>query len=169
MKPLARTSGLLIRELPEETLVYDLQRHQAHCLNGSAGRVFRLCDGTRTRAGIAAALEQGSDDEREAIVRLALAQLGDASLLAPAAAPAEPSRRDLMRRVGTALLLPAIASLLAPTPAQAASGCWLNVDCGSHQGEGCFCADTSECPTNTCVNVIDSGAPAIHCHPCDDF
>jgi hypothetical protein len=32
-KPLARKEGLVIQELPDEVLVYDLDRDRAHCLN----------------------------------------------------------------------------------------------------------------------------------------
>jgi hypothetical protein len=174
MRPLARTRGLLIRELPEETLVYDLDRHQAHCLNRSAGLVFRLCDGRHTPLEIAAALEPGvaDDAEREAVVRLALAQLGDAGLtlpdaaaVVPTAAPrneitVEASRRDLLRRVGTALLLPAIASVLAPTPAQAASLCVIGPfgECaGQPDGTRCWCATPDDCPTHTCQGNVCTG------------
>jgi hypothetical protein len=45
MLPHARSEGLVIRELPEETLVYDLKRHRAHCLNPTAARVWSYCDG----------------------------------------------------------------------------------------------------------------------------
>ena len=43
--PAARTSGLVVRELAEETLVYDEERHRAHCLNRTAALVWRHCDG----------------------------------------------------------------------------------------------------------------------------
>ena len=50
MKPQSRRSGLLIRELPDELLVYDQEQHRAHCLNRTAALVFRHADGTRTLA-----------------------------------------------------------------------------------------------------------------------
>ena len=48
MKPAARRTGLVVRDLPDELLVYDLDRHQAHCLNRTAASVFRDADGTRS-------------------------------------------------------------------------------------------------------------------------
>ena len=35
--PRARTSGLVVKTLAEEVLVYDLTRHKAHSLNRSLG------------------------------------------------------------------------------------------------------------------------------------
>ena len=55
MKPQSRRSGLLIRELPDELLVYDQEQHRAHCLNRTAALVFRHADGTRTAAELARA------------------------------------------------------------------------------------------------------------------
>jgi hypothetical protein len=45
---------LVINELTDEVLVYDLKRDKAHCLNQTAAAVWKLCDGQRTVAEIAA-------------------------------------------------------------------------------------------------------------------
>ena len=47
-RPKARAEGVVVRELDEEVLVYDLDTHRAVCLNGAAAAVWRLCDGRRT-------------------------------------------------------------------------------------------------------------------------
>jgi len=44
-RPKARTEGIVVRELPEEVLVYDLERHAAVCLNRTAALVWKRCDG----------------------------------------------------------------------------------------------------------------------------
>jgi hypothetical protein len=54
LQPRARTEGLVINDLTDEVLVYDLKRDQAHCLNHTAAAVWKLCDGQRTAAQIAA-------------------------------------------------------------------------------------------------------------------
>src|SRR5713226_2070068 len=88
--PCARREGLVIQELPDELLVYDLERHRAHCLNPAAVLVWNHCDG---RIPV-----------DEGIVRLALDQLGNARLLReqvtrqPSVSRA--SRRELLRRAG---------------------------------------------------------------------
>ena len=46
--PLARKECLVIKELPDETLVYDTKHDKAHCLNNTAALVWKNCDGKRT-------------------------------------------------------------------------------------------------------------------------
>ena len=61
MKPAVRRSGLVVRELADEPIVYDLDRHQAHCLNRTAAIVFRGADGTRSLDELGALLGEGHD------------------------------------------------------------------------------------------------------------
>jgi hypothetical protein len=129
MKPAVRRTGLVVRELPDEVIVYDLDRHQAHCLNRTAAIVFRGADGTRTLDDLGALLGAGhAKAERKTAVHAALDQLATAHLLDPGVTlgEAEPaSRRSVLRQagLGVALLLPAVASVLAPAPAEAAATC----------------------------------------------
>ncbi|HJZ82776.1 MAG TPA: PqqD family peptide modification chaperone [Pyrinomonadaceae bacterium] len=46
--PRARSENLVIRELDDETLVYDMERDEAHCLNQTAALVWQRCDGRTT-------------------------------------------------------------------------------------------------------------------------
>jgi hypothetical protein len=159
MKPLTRRSGLLIRELADELLVYDQDRHSAHCLNRTAALVFRHADGTRTAAELARL--PGANEE---VVRLALEQLTASGLLEAAASPASPetfkagmSRRDVARRVGlaAATLLPAVASIVAPTPAEALATCVASC-AGQAPGTPCTsfgaisCTETCACSPGPC-------------------
>ncbi|PYS79821.1 MAG: hypothetical protein DMF70_12375, partial [Acidobacteria bacterium] len=57
-KPLARKEGLVIQELPDEVLVYDLDRDRAHCLNETAAFVWQRCDGRTSTVEIARSLGQ---------------------------------------------------------------------------------------------------------------
>ena len=57
-RPLARKEGLLIERLPDEVLVYDLDRKKAHCLNGSAALIWNNCDGKTTVEAIRLILQQ---------------------------------------------------------------------------------------------------------------
>lgn len=43
LSPKARKERLVIKELANETLVYDEINHKAHCLNSTAGRVWKFC------------------------------------------------------------------------------------------------------------------------------
>ena len=120
--PKAKTERLIVREIDGETLVYDRSRDAASCLNEFAARVWRECDGETSVAEIAAAL---GEDERA--VWLALHQLTKAQLLTEAIAfPPDMSAAKSRREIGARLGLGAaavVASIVAPMPAQAASGC----------------------------------------------
>jgi hypothetical protein len=166
MKPVARRTGLVLRDLPGELIVYDLDRHKAHCLNQTAACVFRGADGTRSLAELGILLGDGfGDAEREAAVRMALDQLALAELLdprSPVESTAGLSRRSALRRagLGAALLLPAIASVVAPTPSEAAATCTQN--CGGQlPGTPCNCPLSTTAPP--CDSTCDGGGTCIGC------
>ncbi len=118
----ARSEGLVVEELGEETLVYDLERHQAHCLNRTAGLVWRQADGRTSEDAMASRLSEALGTPVDAdLVRLALQRLDAARLLAAPATGRRVSRRELAGRLGLAALVPVVATLTAPSPAQAAS------------------------------------------------
>lgn len=150
--PRARAEGLIIEELPDETLVYDLEKDKAHCLNRASSFVWKHCDGERTVAEISrlTAVELNSPVGEEA-VWLALRQLEKRRLLESGADfPAfalSLSRRRMMKSLGMgAAILPLIISVAAPAAAQA----------GTCAGDGQSCATVPCCPglvcdfTNTC-------------------
>lgn len=142
--PLARKDGLVIQEMPDELLVYDLETNKAHCLNETAYSVWKACDGRNTVSDIAAMLEDGSDE----LVWLALVQLGENDLLdkKEGLSMNGRSRRELIKKVGLAsvVALPLVASLTAPTSVLAAVSCACSgiIDCTSTPG----------CPTGGCVS-----------------
>lgn len=127
--PRARTEGLVIQELPDEVLVYDRNRDKAHCLNQTAALVWKYCDGKTTVPAIAKKIEQdlNTDSVDEKLVWYALDQLGKDHLLednvVPASLMAGLSRREMVRVLGLAAVVavPVVTSIVAPTPAQAAT------------------------------------------------
>jgi hypothetical protein len=126
--PRLRADGLVIHELPDEVLVYDKVRDQAHCLNQSAALVWRACDGQCAPSEIARKLTtQLAVAVPEDLVLLTLVQLEDIHLLEQpetlAPSFAGMSRRQMARSLGlgAAVALPVISSILVPTPAQAAT------------------------------------------------
>lgn len=153
MNPQARTKGLVVRDLSGEVIVYDLDRHQAHCLNPTAAAVFRHADGEHSRAQIAAHLGAAGRPGTE-IVDFALQQLGDAHLLenVPSVEAGGLSRRDVVRRVGlgAAVLLPLVTSVLAPTAAEAAATC-VSSCTGQPDLTPCTCFGADPC-TASCVS-----------------
>jgi len=126
--PKTRSTRLFVQELPNELVVYDVERNEVHCLNGTAARVWALCDGTNTVAEIAQLL--GTDLEPQAaetLVWVALDQFAEKHLLeevSPPALyrPADMTRRQMVLRVGLIVgLLPMVDSIIAPPAALAQS------------------------------------------------
>ena len=148
--PLARTDQLLVMDLDGETLVYDLARHRAHCLNAVAARVWRLCDGRTSVDAMATAVADATGTPvDEDLVWYALRRLNGARLidgLHPAAPERTVTRRDLLQRMTAAglgmLMLPTVASIVAPTTLQAQASCLpLGALCSRSSGPRC-CAGT---------------------------
>jgi len=154
--PTARKAGLVVQEVPDEVLVYDLDTNKAHCLNKTAAAVWRFCDGKSSVPEIAKFLssEMGTkvDDD---LVWLAIDQLNETSLLETQAEPKfqGQSRRDAIRKIGIAsmIALPIVASLVAPKSAMASTSC----RCDNGTNTDCILQGT--CPTtcnvgpNVCV------------------
>jgi len=118
MLPKARTHDLNVRELVEETVIYDLERHKAHSLNAAAAFVWRRCDGQTSIAELARLLHAELKlPESEELVRLALDQLARRHLLEDATptvlpAPALLSRRDALKKLAVAAIaLPVIMTI----------------------------------------------------------
>lgn len=151
-KPKARAEGLVVRDLPDEVLVYDLDTHKAVCLNSTAAQIWRLCDGRRTPAGIRQALEKTAKGAvPDEVVWLALEQLGRDGLL-DARPPERPpalagiTRREMIRRAGltAAVAIPAVAAIVAPTAVEAAASCLTSGTPTSDCARCCSGACTSE-------------------------
>ena len=165
LMPRARQDELVVEELQDETLVYDLKRHKARCLNRTAALVWRRCDGQTSVAEVAALLEgQLATPTDEAVVWMALDRLGRAHLLSePVALPAdraEYSRREVVRTLGRAAgisLLPVVASILAPRAAAAAScvtSCVGVPKCTPCSPNGC----AKQCCNSSCLNKAQAAA-----------
>jgi hypothetical protein len=140
----------LTREFGDELLVYDQQRNVGHCLNPTAAATWKLCDGKNGASELARILtRQFSAPIDEPVVLLALEELSKARLLVDVEKPVRrTSRREAIRSIGIAgaIALPLVTSLVAPTPARAASclangkPCVSNVQCCSGKcGTGGHC------------------------------
>jgi coenzyme PQQ synthesis protein D (PqqD) len=142
--PQARTENLVIRELDDEILVYDMTRDKAHCLNQTAALIWRQCDGKTTGTQAARALGKELDTMVDAdLVWLAVKQLQKFHLVDGSGKSPSVSRRDLVLKYAPlAMALPVIMSISTPTSAQAAT-------CG---GQGAPCGGTNPpcCPGCSC-------------------
>lgn len=139
--PVARKQGLVVQEMPEEVLIYDLDTNKAHCLNKTAAFVWKSCDGNKSVADITKSFENdfGSTVDED-LVWLAIEQLGDKNLLnesLPTSFKGQ-SRREVIKKIGFAavIALPVVASLAAPSSALASASCACVVpaDCAAQTG-----------------------------------
>ena len=145
--PTARKDSLIVKELADETLVYDTQRDKAHCLNSTAALVWKNCDGKRTVGQLRELMEKNvGAPVPEEMVWLALDQLEAFKLLEDA--PTKPlelsgmSRRNLVKRIGfAAIAIPVIISISAP-PASAQA---------SLLPPGACCNSPGQCGSGNCV------------------
>jgi Coenzyme PQQ synthesis protein D (PqqD) len=114
--------------MPDELLVYDQDREKGHCLNAVSALVWRRCDGSNSLEDLARIVSQELGvPEPEAVVGLALEQLGRRHLLVEAPHPLTPdarvSRREALKKLGfAAALLPLIMTVATKTSAQFGSG-----------------------------------------------
>lgn len=160
IRPIARSSGLVVEPLGDETLVYDRIRHKAHCLNPSASYVWHRSTGEATVEEIASGFPNAvglPEDSR--IAMLALQRLWSARLLdepVPVGIThARIGRRELVRvlaRAGIATaVLPIVSSIISPRPVLAASCGGLLAPCGV--GKPCCPGIGLACILNVCTNV----------------
>ena len=153
--PRKRAENLVVDDgLPDELLVYDLDRHKAHCLNQTAALVWQSCDGKSSASDIARRVSRklGAEFPEDA-VWLALRQLEKLHLL-EVSAPMPPRFRGLTRRemirnlsIAAALTLPAVISIVSPTPAQASTCAHAGQSCGN----GIDCCFGCACDNNICT------------------
>jgi len=156
--PIARQNDLVIQEMPDEMLVYDITANRAYCLNTTAASIWKLCSGERTLDDIQRQMTHGSGAAIDIdLIRLGIQELASYELLdEPPPRAFGTSRREVIRRIGMAsvIALPVIASLTAPKSALAAVSCICNIQNGNLD-----CAALSTCPSTTNCNVNSICAP----------
>ncbi len=153
MNPHARKEGLIVEDLSDETLVYDQERHKAHCLNQTAAFVWRHCDGQTSVSELARLVQDElgiptNDD----VVWLALDRLHRTHLLQERQQEGTEtrrySRRLLVKRLGqVGIAVPMVASIVSPAAAQAAS-CLTRAECRALTPP--FCSGQPICNRNRC-------------------
>lgn len=155
--PLARKDGVIVQHLSDEVLVYDLERHKAHCLNQTAALIWERCDGKTTVSEIARLV--GNDAEaqlNEQVVWLGIERLSKAHLLPKPESIAmrkpKMGRREMVKTLGIAsvLSLPLVTSILAPTAYAAASCAEIGQACETPP-DNLPCCGTASCTGGVCI------------------
>jgi hypothetical protein len=139
---------VIVREMTDEVLVYDLNTHKAFCLNNTSALIWSALDGQRDIPAISRFVgTQLGAEVSEDLIWLGLDQLQREGLLEEDRSELKMpfdgiSRRRMIREIGLASMvaLPVIASLIAPSAANAAS----------LQGTGATCSANNQCISNNC-------------------
>ncbi len=133
--PKAKTTDIVVQELENEMLVYDLENDKAHHLNETVSFVWKQCDGKTPVREIAAALsDKLKTNIEDDFVSLAIYELQKANLLSSASADLEidlTRRNILFKYAPMAVALPVVMSLVAPPSAHAQSCFAPGVPCPS--------------------------------------
>lgn len=153
--PNARKENLVIEELSDELLIYDLKCHKAHCLNQPAALVWEHCDGqTPVKQLVEILRTEFSFRMDEEMVWLALYQLSKVRLLEEGAISARRQerirRRDMIRTIGLTATagLPFVISIIAPRAIQAGTcSCESPFECCF---SGCPCRLNKQCCSGVC-------------------
>ena len=177
-KPLARKADIVVQDLRDEILIYDLVTNKALALNKTSSIVWQYCDGTKTIKELADLLSiKFKTIITNDFVWMSIEQLKKENLIEIGSLQYTPfeglSRREMVRKVGlTSLIaLPIISSLIVPTAVNAASGCFPLTNNANENPNGCACDTNSDC-TSTCCGVsglaevcVNLRATAV-CQPC---
>jgi hypothetical protein len=155
--PHARNKELVIEELGDELLVYDLRIRHAHCLTPLAATVWRECDGKSRPEAIAERLALDLSD-----VELAIDELDRCALLdTPRLKKGGMSRRDFGLKVtkvaAVAAAGPVILSIAAPSFAASLSN---QILCLSITPQG----GTDPCSVCNNQGGPGSNSPCCCCH-----
>jgi hypothetical protein len=151
--PVARSQGLLTEQVDSETVIFDEETKQAHCLAPLAAIVFAHSDGRTSPAQLAGiARERLGEPVNEEQVQVVLAQLDERGLLS-SSLPLRVSRRDMIQKsaaFGTAAAAATLILTIDPTVASAAQCTSIACSGGGEcmGGAGCV-APTPNC--NTCT------------------
>jgi hypothetical protein len=152
--PLARTEALVVEELGDELLVYDLTRDEAHSLGTVAAKVWKACDGEKNIDQIAAELGMDSD-----AVAGAIEGLSTCYLFADSPEATKLTRRGLSLKAvklgAAATAAPLIVSIAAPTAAMAVTEAFcasivVGHGCGDCHKFGCCCCEPPNGATKPC-------------------
>jgi len=152
--PVARKEGLLVEPVGDETVVYDAETKEAHCLSPLTAAVFAHCDGDTTIEELTSVTAERLGEPVEASRVLdALAQLEERELMAvPAKARDDLSRRDMLRRsaaaAGGVAMAPLITSVVAPNAIAANSATCANLLC-------CPCCTISDLNKQECCTITN--------------
>ncbi len=163
--PSCRESDIVVQELENETLVYDLLKNKAYCLNKTSAVIWQACNGKRNIDGIAKVSSNKLNSKiTSEMVWLALEQFRKDNLLEKKINITDNfdgmSRREVIRKVGMSSLiaLPIVSTIVAPMAVQAQSACAGACQCPNPTVN--FCSPAAGGMTLDCNTLPPQSNPA---------
>lgn len=174
--PLARTADLNVQTTGDEILVFDGRTDKAYVLNSTAAAIWHASNGKRSVPEIASHLNHQTSTT-EQTVWYALSQMQDL-LEVPVEIPQSfqgISRRQFLKRAGrvaAAAAVPAVISIVVPSPAHAQST--TEVLCCFYACPGDGTAMACELEVSSCVPLrgectLSSSIVVGECSACPDI
>ncbi len=162
--PIAKTDNLVVQNLNNEILIYNLVENTAFCLNHTSATVYQACDG-KTSFNELKANPRFPED----LIYLTLSELARNGFIEIPSNYFSPlngiSRREAVKKVGlaTMIALPVITHVVVPSAANAASGCLpLSTICTFDEGLQAGCCDGLRCDgSSTCVSCNPKGTSFV--------
>lgn len=162
-RPISLKHNIIVQELDQELLLYDLERDKVFCLNETSLMVWNLCDGENSIEDIRRKVgSQMKTSVSEELIRLALHGLKNEKLLSNHQEIEIDfkglSRREIIKKVGLATMtaLPVISSIVSPVAAHAQS----QGVCSS--STFCLCQDLS-CTQFGAVALLQDACVSTSC------
>ncbi len=165
-------------------VVFDRKSNKAHLLDASAAAVFRASADGALLSDLEPLMGEFAGAKRTALTALAVKELERVGLVVTSGeVETGMSRRAILKSLGSAATLPLVVSILAPTPAAAAStgqNCSSDGDCngGDCSMGACLCLPVGGGMSNTkcclgtqggigagCTATIDCCNPDLDCNP----
>ncbi len=156
MKPKARNNKILIQEIENEVLIYDLTNNKVFNLNKTAALVWRNCNGTNSVEIISENTNFPVNLILLTIDELQKYNLFEEEFVTNLPTDKSNRRKLLMQFAATAFALPAIITLVAPKSINAQSGlvCKRNNGCdcpgGTQTTRLDFIGATCDVPSTNC-------------------
>jgi hypothetical protein len=138
--PRARNTEIMVSDLGDELLIYDHVANKAFCLNETLKIVYEACDGKTTFDELKRENKKLIDE----VILLSLDKLQQSNLLGEDFST-DVSRRSLLAKAAySAIALPVLLNLIAPSAVHAAS-------CVAGGGS-CSLNNPAACCSQTCLN-----------------
>lgn len=156
--PRNRTSDLVVQELEEETLIYDLKSNKAFCLNETSSLVWKHCDGKTAPQVLIEKYNLTTE-----LIRIALNNFQENNLLSDEIKGLLPEERIerrlfMVKAASTAAVaIPLISAVVAPRAIAAQSTCLVDgtpIDISPQpDAPTCFAGLTAFAAANCCSGI----------------